>query len=287
MKKLTILIAGLIIAAIMIVPVMADSTSQNAGGVIVGNDNKQVVNNNNKQTDINQDATTVVNGGHDNTAIAQNTAKGDIVNGNVVNGATSVSNSQNVAIIMESAPNHYALDTPMIESQITSLYDGEVLVVPIDGGVDTPFIQKHGETYRFGVTSALPVLIYVINSNDDDMVTTLSGAPVYDSVRKKFDHSNVFVYMKSKIRSTQQALYFTVKDAGRYSFVIDTRVSQNLNGELSQISPSSVDIAYSLEKTAPESAVNESKQYTGKTEVYQTMANGQADNTKDIILRSY
>jgi len=286
MKKITVILIGLLMAAALFtIPVMASVNQDANGNTVGGHNNNQVNQNTNYDTETNQNAVSLVSG-HDNSVTTTNNNV-NTQGGNIVNGATAVSNNQQVSLIIESNPNHYRLDTGLVTTQTTSLYGGEVLVFPIDGGADTPSLQLHGEKYHFVVQSALPTLVYVINSNDDDKVTSLSGAPNYDPVRKKFDHSNVFVYQTGKFRSTQQALDFTVKESGRYSFVIDTRVSQQLNAELSQITPNSVDIVYSLEKSGGATPLDEMRTYYGKSEVFVTLPNGMADNSKDLILRSF
>jgi hypothetical protein len=195
----------------------------------------------------------------------------------------SQNNYQNVEIYMPSAPNHYKLDVGVIGSQITSLYSGEVLTLPNDGGDDTPIIQKAGETYTYTIKSSLPVLAYVIDSTDDDKIVSLSGVPVYDFVRKKFTHTGVHVVMDNKFRSTNQQFNFTPKNDGRYSLVIDTRVSQALDGVKSPITPDSIDIAYSAEKVGEGQLAYTQQGYIGQTVVYQNDADGNIDSTQQNV----
>ena len=282
MRNLTLLLAGLIIAAIMIMPAMAD-TQITGAAQIGGKDNTQITTSNDQQT-------TGIQTGHDNTQITTS----NVVNtegGNIINGATSVSNNQQVAVFLPSNPNHYTLDTGVTTTQITSLYSGEVFVVDNDIELaGDQQMQKAGDVYQYSIKSSVPVLAYVINALDDDKVMSKSGAPTYDWVRQKYEHGWVDVtfpnYHSPKIYnhpSTLQEFNVTLPSDGRYALVIDTRVTDTLNGIQTEVTPNTIDLTYSMAKVVDGTATKYRRNVIGTNSVFKTIeGTANIDNTASV-----
>ena len=286
MRNLTLLLAGLIIAAIMIMPAMAD-TQITGAAQIGGKDNTQITTSNDQQT-------TGIQTGHDNTQITTS----NVVNtegGNIINGATSVSNNQQVAVFLPSNPNHYTLDTGVTTTQITSLYEGEVYVADNDQELIGDYqIQKAGDVYQYTIKSSVPVLAYVINAVDDDKVMSKSGAPTYDWVRQKYEHGWVDVtfpnHNSPKLYNHPSDLpefNVTLPADGRYALVIDTRVIDTLNGIQTEVTPSTVDITYSVAKVADGTASKYHRDIIGTNSVYETIDGSSGINNQVSIDTKY
>ena len=280
MKKLLIALIGLVLTVFLVAtPVAAlmdttindnhNSHNTDSHDFTVNTEINTKIDNSVKQ---NADGTQV--GGHDNTNV--------VVNNNGIIGATDVKQGQSQGqsqsltfIVPEGNPSYYSMDMSLVTSdvQTTSLYLGEVLVASSDSNK----LLAEGNTYRYTIKSSIPVLAYVINSLDDDKVRTIDGAPVYDDWNQKYTHGWVDVAKDNKFRSTSQQFFFTVKEPGKYSLVIDTRVSMGRNGIQSKVKDDSVDIAYLVEKMdsiIPEPRVNS---IIGTTDMYPILSNGQAN----------
>ena len=268
MKKLLILLVGFILTATLIIPVMAE---QNSGGIITGDENTQENSNYNYQ--YSQAAGGTITG-NDNNLLNTN-INGDI---NLIDKNTmSTSSSQLITnnFLPSTTSIHYTLDTGPITSQVISIYDGEVITINNDEGREV--LQRSGNQFRYTVKSSIPVLAYIINTNDANAVQAQSSAPVYDTIFKRFDQGNLAVEYRQKHLSTFQQFTFTVKKDGRYSLVIDTRTSQRLNGMQSVISGNTIDLYYLIEKVTGGSytPIQDSK-YIGTTDTYSLRPDGSA-----------
>jgi hypothetical protein len=253
----------------MTAPIMA--SEQSAGGVITGDNNTQTNSNYNYQTSL---AAQGVITGSENNMINTN-INGDV---NLIDKNTmSTSSSQFITnnFLPNPVSTHYILDTGPVSSQVMSIYDGEVITIPNDDGRE--ILQRKGEIFRYTIKSSIPVLAYLMNSRDDYSVQAQSNAPVYDTVFKKFSHGNLVIEYKQKHLSTFQQFAVTMPENGRYSLVIDTRVSQRLNGGQSTISANTIDLYYVIEKLSGGNytTVHDSK-YIGTTETYPIGADGNA-----------
>jgi hypothetical protein len=72
----------------------------------------------------------------------------------------------------------------------------------------------------------------------------------------------------------------TIPEDGRYALIIDTRVSQSLNGKSIHITEDSVDVVYSIEKSQNGIATTNGQTYIGSIDMYPVLSNGMADTSK-------
>ena len=278
MKSLTVLLVGILLAGLLVFPAAATKSSVIIG---VGADGEYIY----QDVDVNtysQDGTAVAIG----SDITQNLEL-SIGDKNSYNNDNSVTNYN-----VKSNPVHYSLALENTNSQIVSLYMGEVYVVKND--IDTigvEQIQKEGDVYRYHVKSSAPVISYIIDARDVDGVKTMSGAPIYDPVLQKFDHSNIFVYFPNSFSkqiynhpSRLNWFNFTVPEDGRYALVIDTRVTNSLNGiQTATVVPDTIDIVYALGKIEDGYGTHEeSDQVIGTSVMYRQLDDGGMDSTKEI-----
>ena len=277
MKSLyKLLVAAVVIAAAMIMPVSADSNAQMASGVIIGHDNTMVNDNDNYQYDYQNDQhATSVAVGHGNSVSTSNVN----IAGNVVNGASAVSNTQMV-IIPKGSANYYGLDTGVVAApSITSLYSGQVLIVMNDEV--TGKNQLAGDVYKYTVKSSLPVLTYVINANDAPKAEfDIDVAPVYDPSTHKYELGNLDTVYVNKYRSPFQQFEAVMPEDGRYALVIDTRVAQLLNGKQSKITDDSVDVTYYVEHTGYKPTPAPRRSTIGTVSMYPILQNGMANTVE-------
>jgi len=268
MRKFVFLLLGLILLASIPVLVSAD---QNAGGVVTGDDNTQTNSNYNYQTS--QVAQGVITGNNNNMTNTNIDGDVNIIDKNTM--ATSSSQFVTNNFLPNPTSTHYTLDTGPVNSQVISIYDGEVITIQNDDGRE--IIQQKGEKFRYTVKSSIPVLAYLVNSANDDAVQAQSNAPIYDTVFKRFSHGNLPLVYEQKHLSTFQQFVVSLPESGRYSLVIDTRVSQRLNGGQSTISANTIDLYYIIEKLSSGSytTVQDSK-YIGTTDTYPVDSEGRA-----------
>jgi hypothetical protein len=239
--------------------VSASDNTANAVGVITGDNNNQQVTTNEKNynNDQSQDAISTVKG--DGNIVTTTNAITN--NQETVSSSTSSTSITSVYNVYSNTVSHYTLDTGSLTlSQVVSIYSGEALVVDNNGGSNTA--QSQGNVYRYTVKSSIPVLAYVINANDDGAVTMKQNAPEYDSAYQYYDHKNIDVTYSPKHMSTFQQFYVTLPKDGRYALVIDSRVTNHLDGVQSDITASTIDLYYKIEKlslaASPNSSVNNS-----------------------------
>jgi hypothetical protein len=281
---ITLIIAALVVSPVAFaIPTPSGGDNQNTGGVIVGDNNKQIVvsehtdNNYNGETE--QNAKSIVNGNGNKVNTVNNNVN---VNGDVTNGATSVSNNQQMTFVVPKSTSYYGLDFGIVDQEIISLYSGQVLVVMND---DKGNLQRAGETYRYEVTSSLPVLTYVVNANEANRAEfDLTVAPEFDPYRKKFDLGNLDTIYVSDFRSPSQTFDVTVPEDGRYALVIDTRVSQSLDGKLTPITADTIDITYVVARGTNMGECQLTRDVIGTTEMFKLFENGEADTSQTITI---
>lgn len=275
MGLIVLLIATLTVAPAFAFP--APSDDQNTAGVIIGNDNDQVVvsehTDNNYNGDTEQNAKSTVNGNENDVTTINNNLN---INGDV-NGATKVVNNQEMTFVLPKSSAYYGLDTGVItDRQILSLYLGQVLV----SDTDKSDLQMEGDKFRYTIQSSLPVLAYIVNSNEANRAEfDIDVAPVYDTYLHKYTVGNLDTIYVGKYRSPQQQFEVTIPEAGKYSLVIDTRVAQSLDGRQTPITPDSVDVVYTISKLSngtPKQYVNN---MIGIIDMYPVLEDGKADTS--------
>lgn len=240
MKNNVLILTGCLIVALMVSCVTAN-TQTGVATQVGGVDNTQTVTNNDNQ----QSGSTTQIGGSGNSASTTN------VNGNIYNGANSVSNNQQVMLVFPQKNSNYelSLDNLPVSTALNTLYLGEV--VPVDVGY-----VPEGQTYYFGWTSSVPVLVYAVSNEEVNTATnSVTGAPTYDDVYRKWDHNGVYHYPIQYASNTindgfsrNNNVSFTAPEPGSYSFVIDTRPAVSRYTTNVLISDDTVDIAYTLTK---------------------------------------
>jgi hypothetical protein len=241
----SILLLSLILA-FFIIPTSADV--QIANGTIVGDNNQQTTVNDYDYYNYDTSAFQVIDIGltdsEGNTIVAFN----DNSDGKteIDTAYSDASTTVNYNFLPDPKAVHYTLDTGSISSEVTSIYLGEVIVVT--NNRNDSIVQREGEKYQYTIKSSIPVLAYVIHSSDSDKIRSDSGAPIYRWVEQKYTHGNVQVVFDRNHMSTFQQFTFDIEENGKYALVIDTRVSQQLDGLRSKISADTVDIFYSIEK---------------------------------------
>jgi len=272
MECIKSIITVLFVSVFLLSPVSALSTSQNAIGMIVGDDNHQLVTNDNTQqtADIN-----LKNGDH-NIIIALNDNSDGKTTNNVATQYFDSSSSSVFNILNQDNPDYYGLNIGLITTQIVSLYKGQALVAYNDNDQGIP--QKTGDVFEYTIQSSLPVLAYVVNANEANRAEfDIDVAPVYDQYAHKFDVGNLDTIFVSKYRSPQQQFVVTIPEDGRYALVIDTRVSQALDGRTVKITDDSVDVVYSINKTHSGSPNEYIKPIIGVRSYFPILSNGMAD----------
>lgn len=279
MKKLMMLL--IMMSMFMIISVSADDNSQNAMGIISGDNNVMVNDNDNYQYENDQHATSNVNG-IGNSVTTSNTN----VAGDVVNGATTVVNDNNQIVVLPPGTSHAKLnyDDLFLDTQIISIYEGEVYVANNDYDYVNGNIQRKGEVYKYTIHSAYPVFAYVINAVDDKKVETKSGAPKYDVIYHKLEPNWVDVVYKNTHPSPNQQFTVTIPEDGRYSLVIDTRMMNTFDGIQSEINPNTIDIYYSIHKISNATPQSYKKPVIGERSMFEILADGSINPGKTITL---
>lgn len=278
------IMALIVMVAMVALPVAAmpnpyyggNSHTQIADVDLHGNNNNQQVDNtyneNNYNGETEQNAKSNVKGNNNNVNTVNNNM--NVNGGDVINGATSVSNNQQMTLVIPKSTSYYGLDTGVItDKQILSLYMGQVLIVDNDAGN----MQHAGDKFVVMIQSSVPVLAYEVNNNEAKRAEfDIDVAPTYDIYQHKFDVSNLDTIFVSKYRSPQQQFEVTIPENGMYSLVIDTRVTQSLDGKTTPITPDSVDLIYSIAKTFNGTPMKFNRNVIGSTDMYPIGENGQA-----------
>lgn len=241
MKSPVLILVISLMFALVVTSVSA--ASQSATGVqIGGTDNTQTVTNYDNQ----QTGTGTQIGGHDNTITNTNVN----VNGNVNNGATSVSNQQDVTFVIPAKTSQAALAIDNDEDAIVTLYAGQAVAIPATDKCGGELL-KAGEVVNMSWIAGAPVYVTVVKSTDvDSAIQTDAAAPVYDGVYQKFDPNGVYRYKVEYMRSIngglsrQNVIQFAVPEDGQYSFIVDTRPAISRNGQIVSVSDDTVDFSY-------------------------------------------
>jgi hypothetical protein len=83
---------------------------------------------------------------------------------------------------------------------------------------------KPGEKYIVRITADHAILPYVIRSYDTGLLNTVEGTPTYDSYDRTYDYGRLTPILKlGNIYDGGDE--FTVKDLGKYTLVLDARLS--------------------------------------------------------------
>jgi hypothetical protein len=241
----TSILMVLLMAVLAISPAMAflDETTTTVAVDVIGDHS-----NGNTQNSL---AVTATNGGKVDLSTHSSSSVSSVVDNSIVNTPRYV--------------EYRGFDTFPVDNFFTSVYEGQVIVVP--NNKDPMVFSKPGDTWKYTVKSSLPVLAYVIDSvHTDKAKWDTSCAPKYDPVAEKFTVANLDKIYMSPTRSTQQQFEVTVPadESSRYSLVIDTRVAKSKNGIFNPIiddrsESDSIDIIYTMQQTkvgAPEDSVD-------------------------------
>ena len=262
MKKIMLTIA-LVAMVLCMIPVMATSAGSSvASGVITGNSNNQ-----------------------------------EVINYATTQNAIGITNTQNIASTSSSSTNyqitneapkytyHDHLDLGAIRTETTSLFLGDVLVLPVNDGN----IIVKGQIVNITYQSADPLLVYVIDSNDNDAIRAQSNAPALDDAYGVWDYGNIRVFKtaedsqhSSRVKqylSSQAIRTFVAPYTGYYSFVLDTRPAVSRCGNtINSLSDSTVDITYIVQNDGFVYSPLQAPHVIGITDPYPTDATGKIIN---------
>jgi hypothetical protein len=276
--KLSILMI-MFISLIAISPVMAGN-DQDAGAAIIGSGDGNVAiadNDYYNYVDVNkvtQENDGSIKGDH-NTMVQVNANQQNAYDNRAVTDASTT----NVFVPMQRTANYYGLDSGVVGSYVTSLYEGQSLVVMNDANSPKEFVSQPGDKFKYYVRSSVPVLAYVINARDADKAEwDIDCAPVYDPFMHRFDVGNIDKIFMNKFRSSSQQFEVTIEEAGRYALVIDTRVAHRLDGRMSSITDDSVEVTYFVESTQFNGTpMKVERNVIGVTDMYPILSNGEAN----------
>lgn len=90
--------------------------------------------------------------------------------------------------------------------------------------IGVPYLMP-GERYIVRVTSDHAIFVYIMSSYQVDLLRTTDGVPVYDVYTRSYNYKTMMPIF------TMEDVYedggeFTVRQAGKYSLVLDTRLSE-------------------------------------------------------------
>jgi len=85
-------------------------------------------------------------------------------------------------------------------------------------------ILKPGDKFIVRITSDHAILVYVIRSYDTGLLMTIDGIPTYNNYDRTYDYGKLLPIMKLE-NIYDGGSDFTVKDLGKYTLVLDTRLS--------------------------------------------------------------
>jgi hypothetical protein len=253
----------IVVMCVFAVATPAPSQSSSAIGVIDGDHNSQTV----------VDYSTTQNANRiDNTANSQ----------------SSSFTSTNYQITNE-APKytyHDHLDLGAIRTETTSLFLGDVLVLPVNDGN----IILAGQIVNVTYQSADPLLAYVIDSNDNDAIRAQSNAPTLEDSYGVWNYGNIRVFKTAEdsqhssrakqYLSSQAIRTFVAPYTGYYSFVLDTRPSVSRFGNtINSLSDNTVDITYIVQNDGFVYSPVQRPHVIGVSDPYPTDANGKIINS--------
>lgn len=199
-----------------------------------------------------------VNGGKDNTAIAVN-SNGDGALNVFQNQYNQIDvPSQSVSVTNDITFPTYVqddmLDIGWLEENMSDISPRRDTARVFD--IDDNTLQTAGMMFTFSYRSSDPVLVYGISSTDDDLAMSNSGSPVLDNVPTgHYSHGQLVVYLGDDNKhnslgaedlSDKNSVTFTVPSDGYYSFVVDDRATDTLDGTGANIMPDTYDLAYTI-----------------------------------------
>jgi len=85
-------------------------------------------------------------------------------------------------------------------------------------------ILKPDEKFIVRITADHPILAYVIRTYDTPLLRTIDGVPTYNKYDRTYDYGRLSPVMKLE-NIYEGGSEFTVKDLGKYTLVLDTRLS--------------------------------------------------------------
>ena len=107
---------------------------------------------------------------------------------------------------------------------IAIFMDREAYVLLPFEDIGVPYMMP-GERYTIRVTSDHAIFVYVMNSYQVSLLQTKDGVPVYDSYARSYDYRGLMpIFSMDNIY--EDGGTFTVKQPGKYTLVLDTRLSE-------------------------------------------------------------
>jgi hypothetical protein len=85
-------------------------------------------------------------------------------------------------------------------------------------------ILKPGDKFIVRITADHAILAYVIRTYDTPLLRTIDGLPTYNKYDRTYDYGRLLPIMKLE-NIYDGGSDFTVKDLGKYTLVLDTRLS--------------------------------------------------------------
>jgi hypothetical protein len=85
-------------------------------------------------------------------------------------------------------------------------------------------ILKPDEKFIVRITADHPILAYVIRTYDTPLLRTIDGVPTYNKYDRTYEYGRLSPVMKLE-NIYEGGSEFTVKDLGKYTLVLDTRLS--------------------------------------------------------------
>jgi hypothetical protein len=170
--------------------------------------------------------TSVINGAP--TPLSESTVNGSE---NMTTGPVPVNQTIPTEIPSPIATTSIAAETTTTAPVLHEIYYGNVVIyMDREGYALINFedfgypILKPGEKYIVRITADHAILPYVIRSYDTGLLNTVEGTPTYDSYDRTYDYGRLSPILKlGNIYDGGDE--FTVKDLGKYTLVLDARLS--------------------------------------------------------------
>jgi hypothetical protein len=230
----------------------------------------------------------ITGNGNDQTVVNYATTQNAGQISNTQNTASSSSTSTNYQITNEAPAYTYHdhLDLGAIRTETTSLFLGDVLVLPVNDGN----IILAGQIVNVTYQSADPLLAYVIDSKDNDAIRAQSNAPTLEDSYGVWNYGNIRVFKTSEdsqhssrakqYLSSQAIRTFVAPYTGYYSFVLDTRPSVSRFGNtVNSLSDNTVDITYIVQNDGFMYSPMQRQYVIGVSDPYPTGATGKIINS--------
>lgn len=108
-------------------------------------------------------------------------------------------------------------------------------------GDDNFRLLMPGEIWAIEWFASDPVYVYGIPGRERGRVANVDGAPIGDSIRQTYDHQGLITVSGSDSMqlAREGTVYLTAEDLATYAFVIDPRVTDQLDGR--QMMPNNAD----------------------------------------------